>query len=177
MTTEIILAGFGGQGILFAGKILAYCALMDNREISWLPSYGPEMRGGTANCSVCISDEPIGSPVVTNPDCLIAMNGPSYKKFIQAVKPNGLVLLDNSIVDEVCERKDITEISLPATDLATNAGLNGAANMVLLGRMLAETKMFSLETVQKAMEKCIPPKRAHFIAANMKAIELGMAQK
>ncbi|MFR4197679.1 MAG: 2-oxoacid:acceptor oxidoreductase family protein, partial [Ruminococcus sp.] len=79
MTTEIILAGFGGQGILFAGKILAYCALMDNREISWLPSYGPEMRGGTANCSVCISDEPIGSPVVTNPDCLIAMNGPSYK--------------------------------------------------------------------------------------------------
>ena len=162
MTTEIILAGFGGQGILFAGKILAYCALMDNREISWLPSYGPEMRGGT---------------VVTNPDCLIAMNGPSYKKFIQAVKPNGLVLLDNSIVDEVCERKDITEISLPATDLATNAGLNGAANMVLLGRMLAETKMFSLETVQKAMEKCIPPKRAHLIAANMKAIELGMAQK
>ena len=138
MTTEIILAGFGGQGILFAGKILAYCALMDNREISWLPSYGPEMRGGTANCSVCISDEPIGSPVVTNPDCLIAMNGPSYKKFIQAVKPNGLVLL---------------------------------------GRMLAETKMFSLETVQKAMEKCIPPKRAHLIAANMKAIELGMAQK
>ena len=128
MTTEIILAGFGGQGILFAGKILAYCALMD-------------------------------------------------KKFIQAVKPNGLVLLDNSIVDEVCERKDITEISLPATDLATNAGLNGAANMVLLGRMLAETKMFSLETVQKAMEKCIPPKRAHLIAANMKAIELGMAQK
>ena len=105
------------------------------------------------------------------------MNGPSYKKFIQAVKPNGLVLLDNSIVDEVCERKDITEISLPATDLATNAGLNGAANMVLLGRMLAETKMFSLETVQKAMEKCIPPKRAHLIAANMKAIELGMAQK
>ena len=97
MTTEIILAGFGGQGILFAGKILAYCALMDNREISWLPSYGPEMRGGTANCSVCISDEPIGSPVVTNPDCLIAMNGPSYKKFIQAVKPNGLVLLDNSL--------------------------------------------------------------------------------
>ncbi|WP_301843596.1 2-oxoacid:acceptor oxidoreductase family protein [uncultured Ruminococcus sp.] len=177
MTTEIILAGFGGQGILFAGKILAYCALMDNREISWLPSYGPEMRGGTANCSVCISDEPIGSPVVTNPDCLIAMNDPSYKKFIQAVKPNGLVLLDNSIVDEVCERKDITEISLPATDLATNAGLNGAANMVLLGRMLAETKMFSLETVQKAMEKCIPPKRAHLIAANMKAIELGMAQK
>lgn len=177
MTTEIILAGFGGQGILFAGKVLAYCALIDGREISWLPSYGPEMRGGTANCSVCISDDPIGSPVVSNPDYLIAMNGPSYKKFIDAVKPGGLVLLDNSIVDETCDRTDVTEISLPATDLATNAGLNGAANMVLLGRMLAETGLFSTETVQKAMEKCIPPKRAHLIAANMQAIELGMAQK
>ncbi|WP_298484105.1 2-oxoacid:acceptor oxidoreductase family protein [uncultured Ruminococcus sp.] len=177
MTTEIILAGFGGQGILFAGKVLAYCALIDNREISWLPSYGPEMRGGTANCSVCISDEPIGSPVVANPDYLIAMNGPSYKKFIDEVKPGGLVLLDNSIVDEECPRSDVKVISLPATDMATDAGLNGAANMVLLGRMLAETGLFSMETVQKAMEKCIPPKRAHLIASNLKAIELGMAQK
>lgn len=177
MTTEIILAGFGGQGILFAGKVLAYCALIDNREISWLPSYGPEMRGGTANCSVCISDEPIGSPVVANPDYLIAMNGPSYKKFIDAVKPGGLVLLDNSIVDEKCTLSDVTAISLPATDMASDAGLNGAANMVLLGRMLAETGLFSMETVQKAMEKCIPPKRAHLIASNLKAIELGMAQK
>ncbi len=177
MTTEIILAGFGGQGILFAGKVLAYCALIDGKEISWLPSYGPEMRGGTANCAVCISDEPIGSPVVSNPDYLIAMNGPSYKKFIDAVKPGGLVLLDNSIVDEVCDRKDVTEVSIPATDLATDAGLNGAANMVLLGRMLAETNLFSMDTVQKAMEKCIPPKRAHLIKANLKAIELGMAQK
>lgn len=177
MTTEIILAGFGGQGILFAGKILAYCGLMDGRELSWLPSYGPEMRGGTANCSVCISDEPIGSPLVTAPDYLIAMNGPSYTKFIDAVKPNGLVLFDNSIVDEECTRTDVTAISLPATDMAAEAGLNGAANMVLLGRMLAETKLFSIETVRKAMEKCIPPKRAHLIESNMKAIELGMAQK
>ena len=163
MTTEIILAGFGGQ---MAGK-----------ELSWLPSYGPEMRGGTANCSVCISDEPIGSPVVTTPDYLIAMNGPSYKKFIDAVKPGGLVLFDNSIVEETCERTDITAISLPATDMATDAGLNGAANMVLLGRMLAETSLFDLDTVKKAMEKCIPPKRAHLIEANLKAIQLGMAAK
>ncbi len=177
MTTEIILAGFGGQGILFAGKVLAYCGLIDNRELSWLPSYGPEMRGGTANCSVCISDEPIGSPLVTAPDCLIAMNGPSYHKFIDAVKPGGLVLLDNSIVDENCTRTDITAISLPATDMATEADLNGAANMILLGRMLAETKLFALETVQKAMEKCIPPKRAHLIASNLKAIEMGMTSK
>ena len=95
MTTEFILAGFGGQGILFAGKILAYCGLMAGKELSWLPSYGPEMRGGTANCSVCISDEPIGSPLVTAPNCLIAMNGPSYTKFVNTVQPNGLILLDN----------------------------------------------------------------------------------
>ena len=105
------------------------------------------------------------------------MNGPSYKKFIDAVKPDGLVLFDNSIVEETCERTDITAISLPATDIATNAGLNGAANMVLLGRMLAETNLFDMDTVKKAMEKCIPPKRAHLIEANLKAIALGMAEK
>lgn len=177
MTTEIILAGFGGQGILFAGKILAYCGLMEGRELSWLPSYGPEMRGGTANCSVCISDEPIGSPLVTAPDCLIAMNGPSYHKFIDAVKPGGVVLMDNSIIDETCERTDITAVALPATDMATEADMNGAANMILLGRMLAETNLFQMDTVKKAMEKCIPPKRAHLIETNLKAIEMGMAQK
>lgn len=177
MTTEIILAGFGGQGILFAGKILAYCGLMEGRELSWLPSYGPEMRGGTANCSVCISDEPIGSPLVTAPDCLIAMNGPSYHKFIDAVKPGGVVLMDNSIIDETCERTDITVVALPATDMATEADMNGAANMILLGRMLAETGLFQMETIKKAMEKCIPPKRAHLIETNLKAIEMGMAQK
>lgn len=174
MTKEIILAGFGGQGILFAGKILAYCALIDGKEVSWLPSYGPEMRGGTANCTVCVSDEPIGSPYVANPDYLIAMNGPSYNKFIGAVKSGGIALLDNSIVEESCGRSDITEISLPATDIATNAGLNGAANMVLIGKLLKETGLFSIETVEKAMNKCIPPKRSHLIGANLKAIGIGL---
>mgnify|MGYP000633462597 FL=1 len=135
------------------------------------------MRGGTANCSVCISDEPIGSPVVTTPDYFIAMNGPSYKKFIDAVKPGGLVLFDNSIVEETCERTDITAISLPATDMATDAGLNGAANMVLLCSRLAETILIDRDTVKKAIAKCIPPKRAHLIEANLKAIQLGMAAK
>ncbi len=176
MTTEIILAGFGGQGILFAGKVLAYSGLIDGKEVSWLPSYGPEMRGGTANCSVCVSDEPIGSPLVTQPDYLIAMNGPSYKKFIDEVKAGGLVLLDNSIVEETCTRSDVTVLSLPATDIAGESGLNGAANMILIGRMLKETKLFSLETVRKAMEKCVPPKRAHLIESNMKAIQIGMEQ-
>ena len=177
MTTEFILAGFGGQGILFAGKILAYCGLKAGKELSWLPSYGPEMRGGTANCSVCISDEPIGSPLVTAPNCLIAMNGPSYTKFVNAVQPNGLILLDNSVVEEKAVRDDVKTISLPATDMATENGLNGSANMILLGRMLAETKLFDLDTVQKAMEKCIPPKRAHLIEANMKAVRIGTESK
>ena len=177
MTTELILAGFGGQGILFAGKILAYCGLMAGKELSWLPSYGPEMRGGTANCSVCISDEPIGSPLVTHPDCLIAMNGPSYTKFVNAVKPNGLILLDNSVVEETETRADVKTIALPATDMATEHNLNGSVNMILLGRMLAEINLFYLDTVQKAMEKCIPPKRAHLIAANMNAVKIGVESK
>ena len=99
MTTEILLAGFGGQGILFAGKILAYAGLMDNKELSWLPSYGPEMRGGTCNCSVCISDKPVGSPLVLTPDVLIAMNQPSFDKFIGSVRPGGKVFIDSTLVD------------------------------------------------------------------------------
>ena len=174
MTTEIILAGFGGQGILFAGKVLAYCALIDGKEISWLPSYGPEMRGGTANCSVCISDEPIGSPVVANPDCLIAMNEPSYRKFIGAVKPGGLAFVDGSMVSAKCERTDITFVSVSAVDLASEVGADGMENMVLLGRMLAQTHLFSFDTVRKALEKCIPAKRAHLIEANLAALKCGM---
>lgn len=177
MTTDIILAGFGGQGILFTGKILAYCGLMGGKELSWLPSYGPEMRGGTANCSVCISDEPIGSPLVANPDILIAMNGPSYNKFIDSVKPGGLVLVDSSIVEEECTRTDITCVSLPATNIASDSGMNGSANMILMGRMLAETNLFDMDVVKQAMEKCIPPKRANLIEVNMKAIQMGMDTK
>ena len=177
MTTEIIIAGFGGQGILFSGKILAYCGLMAGKELSWLPSYGPEMRGGTANCSVWISDDPIGSPLVTTPDFLIAMNGPSNNKFIDAVKPGGLVLVDNSVVDEVCKRDDVTFVAMPATDIASDSGMNGSANMILMGRMLAETGLFDMDTVQKAMEKCIPPKRANLIEVNMKAVSMGADSK
>lgn len=175
MNTEIILAGFGGQGILFAGKVLAYCGLLSGKEISWLPSYGPEMRGGTANCSVCLSDTSIGSPLVTSPDCLIAMNGPSYRKFIDSVKPGGIVITDISAMNEVCERNDITNISIPASDIAEKEKLGGAANMILLGKMLSKLKLFSSETISKAMEKCVPKKKSYLIEANLKAVNLGMA--
>ena len=174
MTNEIILAGFGGQGVLFAGKILAYCGLIDNKELSWLPSYGPEMRGGTANCSVCISDEPIGSPLVLEPSLLIAMNLPSYEKFIGAVKAGGKAFIDSTLIDEKSDRTDIDCFYVPATQLATDNNLNGMANIILLGKLIKETGMFTLESIKKAMEKCIPPKKAHLIDGNMKAIEIGM---
>lgn len=174
MTTEILLAGFGGQGVLFAGKILAYCGLMDSKELSWLPSYGPEMRGGTANCSVCISDQPIGSPLVLAPDILVAMNQPSYDKFIDAVKPGGKAFIDSTLIDTVCDRKDIECFYIPSSQLAEDNGLKGGSNIILLGKLIKETELFSLDTMKKAIEKVVPPSKAHLIANNFKAIEIGM---
>lgn len=174
MTTEILLAGFGGQGVLFAGKILAYCGLMDEKELSWLPSYGPEMRGGTANCSVCISDDPIGSPLVLTPDILIAMNQPSFDKFIGAVKPGGKVFADSTLIDTVCDRTDIEVYTIPSTQMADDNELKGGSNIILLGKLIKETGLFTLDTMKKGIEKVVPPSKAHLIANNFKAIELGM---
>jgi 2-oxoglutarate ferredoxin oxidoreductase subunit gamma len=174
MTTEILLAGFGGQGVLFAGKILAYCGLMDSKQLSWLPSYGPEMRGGTANCSVCISDEPIGSPLVTEPDILIAMNQPSYDKFIGAVKSGGKAFIDSTLVDSVCDRDDIECYYVPSSEMADSNGLTGGSNIILLGRLIKETGLFSVETVKQAIEKVVPASKSHLIGNNFRAIELGI---
>ncbi|NLL94515.1 MAG: 2-oxoacid:ferredoxin oxidoreductase subunit gamma, partial [Thermoplasmatales archaeon] len=136
--TDILLAGFGGQGVLFAGKVIAYAGLMEGKEISWLPSYGPEMRGGTANCSVCISDRPIGSPLVVNPDVLVAMNLPSLEKFEKDVVPGGLIIVDSSLIDKKVARDDVRVVYLPASKLAEENGLRGAANMVIVGRLFKE---------------------------------------
>jgi pyruvate ferredoxin/flavodoxin oxidoreductase len=174
MTTEILLAGFGGQGVLFAGKILANCGLMDSKELSWLPSYGPEMRGGTANCSVCISDEPIGSPLVLTPDILIAMNQPSYDKFINAVKPGGKAFIDSTLIESKCERTDIECFYIPSSQLADDNELQGGSNIILLGKLIKETGIFSLDTMKKAIEKVVPPAKAKLIANNFRAIEMGM---
>lgn len=176
MINEIILAGFGGQGILFTGKALAYGGLIDNKEVSWLPSYGPEMRGGTANCSVCISDEPIGSPLVLNPSIMIAMNSPSYHKFINSVVPGGKAFIDSTMVEEKSDRTDIDVYYIAATQLATDNNLSGMANIILLGKLIKETGILSLETVEKAMKKIIPPKKANLLDANLKAISIGMNQ-
>ncbi|MDE5946596.1 MAG: 2-oxoacid:acceptor oxidoreductase family protein [Oscillospiraceae bacterium] len=174
MTTEILLAGFGGQGVLFAGKVLAYCGLMDSKKLSWLPSYGPEMRGGTANCSVCISDEPIGSPLVLTPDILIAMNGPSYDKFINSVKSGGKAFIDSTLVDAKSDRTDIDCFYIPSTEIADGNDLKGGSNMVLLGKLIKETGIFNYDTIQKAIEKVVPASKMHLIENNLKAIKLGM---
>ena len=173
MTHNILIAGFGGQGVLFAGKVLAYGGLCDGKEISWLPSYGPEMRGGTCNCSVCVSDQPIGSPLVTNPNILVAMNRPSLEKFIDAVVPGGTVIVDSSIVDVKIERSDITVCELPATELAEQNELKGLGNMVLVGRLNQVCKVLSVEGLDKGIVKCVPARKPEMLDFNRKAIGLG----
>lgn len=174
MNYEIVLAGFGGQGILFAGKVLAYAGLMDGKEVSWLPSYGPEMRGGTANCSVCVSDEPIGSPLITDPAVLLAMNTPSFEKFINTVQPGGKIFVDSSMVDVTTDRTDVDVFYVPATQLASENGMNGMANIILLGKLIKETGMFDLEQIEAGLKKTIPPRKANLLDANLNAIKLGM---
>ena len=174
MTHDILLAGFGGQGILFAGKILAYSGLMDNKEVSWLPSYGPEMRGGTCNCSVCISDEEVASPLVNEPEILIAMNTPSLEKFVNSVKAGGTIVVDSTMVDVTVERTDVNTFYVPATQLATDNDLPGGANIILLGKVFKETGIVSTETFKKAIEKVVPAKKAALAANNLKAVQIGM---
>lgn len=172
--TNFLLAGFGGQGILFSGKVIAYSGLMDGKEVSWLPSYGPEMRGGTANCSVCISDEPIGSPLVLTPDILMAMNLQSYDKFIYSVAPGGMAIIDSTLIDKKTDRTDITAVYVPATALASDHDLQGLANIILIGTMLKHAPFADFEAVEKAIQKCVPPRKSHLIEANLRAIKLGM---
>ncbi|MCL2579787.1 MAG: 2-oxoacid:acceptor oxidoreductase family protein [Oscillospiraceae bacterium] len=171
----ILFAGFGGQGVLFTGKVMAYVGLILGKEVSWMPSYGPEMRGGTANCGVCISDKPVGSPVVVEPDTLVAMNGPAYDKFVDAVKPGGIVLYDSSIVHPEKIRDDVKTCSLPATALSAEKGLSGLANMVLLGRLFKEMAWGEIETLKTALKESIPPARQHMIERNLLAFKLGFA--
>lgn len=171
---NMVLAGFGGQGILFAGKVIAYGGLNDGKEISWLPSYGPEMRGGTANCSVCISDRTIGSPLVLTPDVLIALNLPSFEKFIDAVKPGGTVIIDSSLINKKVEREDVKAFYVPATKLAEENGIKGLANIILVGKLFKETGFCTEEALYKAVEKCVPARKANMLEFNKKALEIGM---
>jgi len=170
---DIMLAGFGGQGILFAGKLIAYSGLIDGRELSWLPSYGPEMRGGTANCSVCLSDEPIGSPLVLEPDVLIAMNMPSFDKYVNAVKPGGIIIVDSSIADACCMRKDVDFYRVPATQLAEDNDLKGLANVILVGRLLKLVDFSTLAALDESIEKSVSARKVELIGFNKKALRVG----
>lgn len=171
---NLLLAGFGGQGILFMGKVIAQAGLFEGREVSWLPSYGPEMRGGTANCSVCMSDEPVCSPLISNPNVLIVMNLPSFEKFVGAVEPGGTVIVDSSLISKKSPREDIACYYVPATRIAEENGLSGLANILLAGKLLAVTDFCSMETMRKTIDAVVPARKRHLIEKNMEAIELGM---
>ena len=171
---NILLAGFGGQGLLFAGKIIAQAGLIEDRHISWMPSYGPEMRGGTANCSVRLNDEQIGSPLVIEPDVLVAMNQPSADKFVPKVVPGGLVLIDSTLVPSVPKRDDVRIFVIPATDLAEENGFKTLANVILTGKLFAETQFCEKESIEAAVRKCVPAKKAKLLEPNLQALALGM---
>ena len=170
---NLLLAGFGGQGILFAGKQLALAGMEADKQISWLPSYGPEMRGGTANCSVIISDEPIGSPLVTKPDILIAMNGPSFDKFIDKVVPGGIVLVDSSLVAQKTDRTDITVVYIPATVMANENDLAGGANVIMLGQLMKVSKLFDFDFFVDCVVGYTAKKKPKLAENNKKALTLG----
>ena len=172
-TTQILIAGFGGQGILFAGKFLAYKGLMEDLQVSWLPSYGPEMRGGTANCNVILSDTPVGSPIITTPDVLVAMNLPSLEKFVDAVVPGGKIFIDSTLIDAKVERTDVTVHYIPATGLAKDAGFGNLANMILAGKVLQVTDAVAWDGNKETLEAFIPAKKANLIDINCQALQTG----
>ena len=173
MTTETIFAGFGGQGILFAGKLLAYLGLYQDKQVSWLPSYGPEMRGGTSNCSVIISDTPIGSPIVNNPDILLAMNMPSLDKFEKAVNPGGKIFVDSTLVERKVNRTDVDVYYVPATKMAADAGMPTLANMILVGKIIKETGIVSFDNMDGVLKKVVSAKKQDLLDLNKKALDLG----
>ena len=173
MTHSYLIAGFGGQGLLFAGKFLAYKGLLENKEVSWLPSYGPEMRGGTASCSVIIGDEPVGSPIVEHPDVLMVMNLPSLNRYEQAVQPGGMIFVDSSLVDRKVERSDVKAIYVPATRLAVENDMTTLANMILTGKILEEMGEFDADGVQAALKKVVSAKHPEMFDLNLKALQIG----
>ncbi|GLC29737.1 2-oxoacid:acceptor oxidoreductase family protein [Clostridium omnivorum] len=167
---EIIFAGFGGQGILSMGKFLAYAGMDAGLNVSWLPSYGPEMRGGTANCSVILTGDQVGSPIVADADTVVVMNRPSLDKFEHTIKPNGVLIVDSDLVTRIPDRKDIQVISIPAQSLAEEIGSKTIANMILLGALVAKTGIVSMDDILKALKDHGKEK---FFEANKKALEKG----
>jgi 2-oxoglutarate ferredoxin oxidoreductase subunit gamma len=174
MQTEIKFAGFGGQGILVSAKLLAYAAMKQGSQVAWIPSYGPEMRGGTAYCTVVISDKYIGSPIIKNPTHLVAMNRPSLEKFEQDVKPEGIVFINASLIPVRCQRSDVTELAVPVNEMAIEAGSVRAANIVALAAFAAKADLVDLDLLKKCIKEEFAAK-AKIIPMNMDAFDRGVA--
>ena len=172
-THQILIAGFGGQGVLFAGKLLAYKGMFEDRQVSWLPSYGPEMRGGTANCSIILSDNPVGSPIISTPTALVAMNLPSLDKYENTVAAGGKIVVDSSLIERKVERTDVDAFYIPATKMANEAGIPTLANMIMLGKLIKETGAVDFTDMNSVFAKIVSAKRQDLIASNLKALEIG----
>jgi len=172
-TYDILLAGFGGQGILFAGKAIAHAGMDAGEQVSWIPSYGPEMRGGTCNCSIVVSDEPVGCPIVSNPNVLVAMNLPSLDKFEPVVVTGGLVLVDSTLIERGPERADIKFSAIPATQLANDNGFPKLANMIMMGKLLKEADIVSYDVFCDSLRNSIPASKKAMLETNLKAVEIG----
>jgi len=173
MQNETVIAGFGGQGVLFAGKVMAYAAMAEGLEVTWFPSYGPEMRGGTANCSVVISDEPIGSPVINEADVLIAMNGPSLERFAGHVRSGGLIIVDSSLVKGTPDREDVIFIPIPASTIASGKGNMNFASIMLLGCLTSQTGIILRDSFETALTEMLPERLRHLIPEEMAIFDQG----
>ncbi len=171
---RVICAGFGGQGVMSMGQLLSYAGMIEGKNVSWLPSYGPEMRGGTANCNVTVSDTPIGSPIISNnATAAIIMNLPSMIKFEEEIEKDGIMLVNSSLIEKKTERDDIKAYYIPANDIAVEIGNGKVANMVMLGAYIELTKIVKKETVIEAFKKVFGPSKEHLIPLNEKALDKG----
>lgn len=175
MQTSIVISGFGGQGVLFAGQLLAYAGMDNGFHVTWIPSYGPEMRGGTANCTVIISDEPIGAPLVNKPDIVVALNLPSFEKYEGLVKPRGLFVVNSSIVSATADRDDVDVVYVPANDIAEKQGSTKMMNMATVGALLAQRPFLTLDAVKQSLRDHLPASKAKLLEANFRVLELGYA--
>lgn len=173
MQTDVIIAGFGGQGVLFAGQLMAYAAMDAGWEVTWIPSYGPEMRGGTANCTVIIADEEIGSPLVLNPKAAIVLNLPSLEKYEPLVVPSGVLVANASLVNRPPMRTDIESVFIPVNEIAEEIGNRRLLNMVALGALLAKLPVLSLEEIERALENHLPERHKKFLEVNKQALRRG----
>jgi 2-oxoglutarate ferredoxin oxidoreductase subunit gamma len=173
MQTEVFLAGFGGQGVMFAGQVLSYAAMDVGKEVTWIPSYGPEMRGGTANCTVVIADEEIGSPLVQNPPAAIIMNLPSLDKYEPMIKPGGVLVVNSSMVDRDVARSDISWVSLPCNEIAEEAGDRRMANIVATGALLALLPVLTLGNIEAALNAHMPGRHKNLLPKNVEALKRG----